>query len=118
MKGHMTTVSFHVAGALGADLVLYFIPVQNMTLRAVSMVASSVNPGACRIGTTADEQAYLWSNESGASGVPVLLNENINFVGPQLPRLPAGETVKIVYDYDFPHGAAEDVTVCLTMIED
>lgn len=119
MQGNSVVYSWHIAGELAADLMLFLYPPVDLTIKSVSMVTLDVNDntGLLEIGTATDPDAYGFAE--GGNGTPAL-REAPDFPNNGLvdPRLPAGAQVVLLYTYDHSDSANKDVTVCLHCVED
>ena len=116
--------TFHVPGALSANMDVRFTIPSPCELRHVSAVASNDSDATLALGTSADTDGFLAACVIGDSGTPVekeladfdgaLLTE----AGKDYPRLSDGDVFVVTVDYDGASGTAgEDVTIVLTFAE-
>ncbi len=111
------TISFHTAGTLAANHLIEWTAPFNCQLVHVSAVASNDSDALLKIGTSADDDAYVLSAVIGDSGTPAEW-ERTDFVGDQFPNITDGTIVSIALDYDGAAGtAAADFTIVLTFTE-
>ena len=118
MQGNRLLVPFHVPGTLAANITLIFQAVKAMTLVAVQTV-NTANSGATFIlGTSADDDAYLTTQNLGDSSTPTVINQKASFVGEQFPHIDVGTTIVMTIDYDGAGGtAAANMMVVLEFLE-
>jgi len=118
------THTFHVAGALSADLNIRFTAPTNCTLQHVSAVGSNDHDAEITIGTSADTDGYLELADIGKSNTPATFSRAdfdgalLTDKGKEPPRISAGDVVVVVIVYgDVKGTAAQNVTVVLTFAE-
>ncbi len=118
MQGNRLLVPFHVPGTLAANITLIFQAVRDMTLISVQTV-NTANSGATFIlGTSADDDAYLTTQNLGDSSTPVVISAKASFVGEQFPHIAAATIIVMTIDYDGAGGtAAANLTVVLEFLE-
>jgi hypothetical protein len=117
MQGNKQTIFIHIPGTLAANIVPKWKAEQDATLLHVSAVASNDSSATLKIGTSADDDAFLAEAAIGDSGTPVE-KRRADFVGGELPRIARGELVVLTLDYDGASGtAAQNVTLALTFAE-
>ena len=108
--------SYHIPGALTANLNIRFTAHTNMSLLHVSAVASNDSDATLKIGTSTDDDEFLAETTIGDSGTPSEFDWG-DFVD-QHPRLEDGDIVVITVDYDGATGtAAQDFNLVLTFTE-
>jgi len=109
--------TYHVAGALSANIAIRFTAPFDCTLLHVSAVASNDSDATLKIGDSSDDDAHLVAAVIGDSGTPVEF-ERGDFVGDQFPRIDDGDVVVFTLDFDGAAGtAAEDFTLVATFAE-
>ena len=118
------THTFHVAGALSADLNIRFTAPTNCTLQHVSVVGSNANDAEIKIGTSADDDGFLELKDIGEQNVPITFSRAdfdgalLSDPGNEFPRIRAGDVVVVTLIYgDVKGTAADDVTLVLTFLE-
>jgi len=88
------------------------------TIQHVSMVQSNAGDGRVQIGTSADDDIFLFLTTLGVSGTPVELSVATDFRNDVKPHLVAGDILKLYVDHDGASGtAADDVTIVITFTE-
>jgi hypothetical protein len=109
--------TFHVPGAMTANLSIKWITPSDMQLIHVSAVISNSGSTLMVIGNSDTAAAYVASLIVGVSGTPKEWNR-ANFVGGEYPHIEKGTTVIIGIDYDGASGTAgQNLTVVLTYSE-
>jgi hypothetical protein len=109
--------TFHVPGALAADLSIKWITPCDMQLVHVSAVISNNGATLMVVGNSDSAAAYIASLIVGVSATPKEW-KFANFVGAQYPHIPVGTTVIIGIDYDGASGTAgQNLTIILTYTE-
>jgi hypothetical protein len=112
--------TYHVTGALAADLNIRFKAARDMTLVHVSAVGSNAYQAGLQLGTGAAAEAHLAKASIGASNTPVEFGR-ANFVDQQYPRLQKGDIFALALDYDYNNGGASqasaNVSLVLTFVE-
>jgi hypothetical protein len=109
--------SYHIPGALVADLAIRFTAPGDATLLHVSAVGSNAHNATLAMGTSASAAAYMVATAIGVSGTPVEFIRK-DFVGTQFPRITKGTIVVLTLDFDGAAGvAAQNVTLVLTFAE-
>lgn len=109
--------AYHVPGTLTANIVPVFAAATDCTLLHVSAVASNASSATIKIGTTADDDAFLVARDVGDTNVPGEFDRD-DFVNGQYPRLTDGSLVLVTVDFDGAAGtAAANLTVVLTFAE-
>ena len=109
--------TYHIPGALVADITPVFTAPCNCTLLHVSAVASNASDALLKLGTTANDAAYMVFSDVGDSDVPAEYDRE-DFVGTQYPRVTDGAIVKLTVDFDGAGGVpAQNLTVVLTFTE-
>ncbi len=103
-----------VPGTLAANHSFQFAAHSNCTLLHVSLCNTSANAGTLKIGTAADDDAYLTATNFGVSSTPVELSRS-GFVGTQYPVIPDGGVVVLTITDHVSHMAG--VCVVLTFAE-
>ena len=117
MQGNKQMVVIHIPGTLSANITPKWTAEHGMTLLHVSAVASNDSSATLKIGTSADDDAFLAEAAIGDSGTPVE-KARADFVGGEFPRLAKGDIVVLTLDYDGASGtAAQNVTLALTFAE-
>jgi len=110
-------VTFHVPGALGANLSMKWYAPCDVQLIHVSAVASNDSDATMTIGTSTSAEAYLTACVIGDSGTPVEKTRT-DFVGSQYPHVTHDTIMAVALDYDGSSGtAAQNVTIVLTFTE-
>ncbi len=105
---------YHIPGSLTANIQSVFSIPFDCTLIHVSAVASNINDAALKLGTIADDDAYLASFDIGDSNIPQV-KSRMDFVEGQYPHISAGTNFMVTLDYDGSSGiAAQNVTIALT----
>ena len=108
--------SYHVPGALIADLTIMQKIAMNCVLREVSAVASSDTDGLISL-TNGDAVEYLAASAIGPESVPAVYGA-ANFLDGVHPHLVKDQLFEIVIEFDGDSGtAAADLTVVLTFEE-
>ena len=88
------------------------------TIQHLSMVQSNAGAGRIKIGTSADDDAYLAYTTAGISGTPVVLSALSDWIGSVRPHLSKDEVFAVYVDHDGDGGtAADDLTMVLTFTE-
>jgi hypothetical protein len=91
--------TYSIAGALAANHVFHFKTPCACSLVHVSAGNESANAGTLKIGTGADDDAYLLAKNFGVSSTPAAVNTPAGFdgadAGGQYPHIAAGTIVKI-----------------------
>lgn len=109
--------TYHQAGTLSAGWAIRFSAPYDLQLLHVSAVASNDSDATLKIGTSADDDAYLAASAIGDSGTPVEF-ERTDFIGDQYPHISQGTIIVVTLDHDGASGtAAADVTLVLTFSE-
>jgi hypothetical protein len=109
--------TYHIPGTLSADITPRFLAPMSCTLLHVSAVASNNSDATLKLGTSADDDAFLLASVIGDSGTPVEFDRH-DFVGSQYPRIQDGDIVVLTLDHDGSAGtAAQNVTLVLTLAE-
>lgn len=109
--------AYHIPGTLAADIGIRWAAPMDATLLHVSAVASNDSDATLKLGTSANDDAYLTAATIGDSGTPAAFDRG-DFVGGQYPRIVDGDVVVITLDYDGSSGmAAQNVTLVLTLAE-
>lgn len=97
MQGMSLPVTIFLPGTITGDHALTFIAPRDLQLVAVSGVqSSSAGSGAAqvKVGTAADDDAYMEHKVVGVSGAPIE-RSRADFVGGQNPSIPKGTAVRI-----------------------
>ena len=117
MQGNHIQNTIHIPGTLAANITVYFTAPFDITLEHVSAVASNNSDATLKIGTSADDDAYLVATAIGDSGTPAEF-ELDDFVNDTHPHVLAGTIVVVTLDFDGASGtAAQNVTIVLTFGE-
>lgn len=117
MQGDHFTVPFHVPGTLAANITFIFSLPFDCTLEHISTVATNASSATIILGTTADTDAYLTTQNVGDSSVPSEF-ARADFVDGENPHILDGTIVAVTVDYDGAAGtAAQNLTVVLTFSE-
>jgi len=118
------TISFHVAGSLGANLNIRWTVPSDCTLRAVSAVGSNDGDGTVDVGTSADTNGFISAMLVGDSGTPTEYDlDNFNGAlvtdqGKEYPHITDGTIMVVIVDFDGAEGTAtDDLTIVLTFSE-
>jgi hypothetical protein len=120
-------VSFHVPGALGADLSIEWTAPCDCQLLHVSACNSTAYAAGLEIGDSSDADEYLTKSDIGVSGTPAEFGGD-DFVDSDgdthtcyYPHITAGTVICIDLDYNYAGGgsanASADVTLVLTFAE-
>ncbi len=118
MDGMRILQTYHIAGTLAANITPIFSAPVDMTLVAVSAVATNASSATLSVGTTASAAAYLAAFDIGDSSVPVVKSARTDFVGSEFPNINKGTIVQLTLDFDGAAGtAAQNVTVAVTYLE-
>ena len=107
------TLPIVLGPTLAANHTFQFKAPFDMQLVAVSHVNSTANAGTLKIGTAADDDAYLEATSFGVSGTPVEVSR-AGFVGGQFPHIPKGTTVVVTVVDHASHMAFADVVLTMT----
>jgi hypothetical protein len=111
--------SYHIPGALSANVGIRFTAPFDMQLIHVSASQSDTDTATIKIGTSADDDGYLVASNFGVSGTPAEFDRD-NFTGAlivsgQYPHIAKG-TIVVITITD--HGShSNDPTVVLTFTE-
>jgi hypothetical protein len=117
MQGNHFTVSWYLDGTLAANKVLRWLVPFNCTLVQVSAAASNDSDATLKIGTAADDDAFLVAATIGDSGTPNERDRD-DFVGGEWPRVNEGDVVLFTLDFDGAAGtAAQNVSMVATFCE-
>lgn len=109
--------SYHIPGALAADLAIRFTAPTDATLLHVSAVGSNAHDATLAIGTPTAAAAHMAARAIGVSGTPAQFTR-AHFVGTQFPRISRGDIIALALDHDGAAGtAAQNVTLVLTFAE-
>ena len=100
--------------ALAANHTASFTMPFDASLVHISACNSSANAGTLKVGTSADDDAYLAAANFGVSGTPVEFDRD-NFVGTQYPHVADGTVVLVTITDHASHMA--NVCVVLTWAE-
>jgi hypothetical protein len=121
------TVTFHVPGALGADLSIEWTVPCDCQLLHVSTCNSTAYAAGLEIGDSSDADEYLTKSNIGVSGTPVcydgddFVDADGNAHARYYPHIAAGTVICIDLDYNYAGGgsanASADVTLVLTFAE-
>lgn len=104
-------------GTLSADETFEFITPMDLQLLHVSAVASNDSDAELKIGTAADDDAYMVASTIGDSGTPNERDRD-DFVNDQYPHIAKGTNVLITLDHDGDSGtAAQNVMIVITFTE-
>jgi hypothetical protein len=119
--------TFHVPGALGADLTIKWTVPFDCQLIHVSAVSSDADAAGLEIGNSADADEYLVKADAGISGTPVefdgsdFVDADGNKHNCYYPHIAKGTIMAIAVDYNYAGGgqasASADVTLVLTFTE-
>lgn len=108
----------HIPGTLSANVVVKYAAPVDCQLVHLSAVASNASDGRVKLGTSADDDAFLTYTDLGAGGTPVEIEGAANWRSATVPRIQDGDVVVITVDYGGGAGtAAADVTLLLTFTE-
>ena len=117
MQGNKILVPIHVPGTLAANIVVKFSAPFDLTLEQVQAVTSNASSAQIKVGTSADDAAYLAFKDTGDSGVPGEWSR-ADFAGGQYPHVSDGVIVVVTVDFDGASGtAAQNLTALLTFSE-
>ena len=117
MLGNVFTQTYYLPGTLAANVDIRFIPAINCKLIHVSCCGSNASNAVMVIGTSSDNDAYLTAVDVGDSNVPSEFDRD-DFVNTQYPRLPKGDVVSVLIDYDGAGGTAvANLSIVLTLLE-
>jgi hypothetical protein len=109
--------SYHIPGTLSADISIKFTVPFDCSLVHVSAVASNDSDATLKLGTSADDDAYLVAATIGDSGTPAE-KDRADFVGTQYPHIADGTIFVATLDHDGSSGtAAQNVTIVLTFTQ-
>ena len=119
--------SYHIPGALGADVDIKFTMPTDAQLLHVSAVNSTAYAAGITIGNSDDADEYLTKSNVGVSGTPAEFDGD-DFVDSDgdshtlyYPHISDGTVVTIAVDYNYNGGgnanASADVTIVLTFAE-
>lgn len=106
MDGSRVFFPVHVPGTLAANLGINFTTPCDLTLVEVQAVGSNANNGQLKVGSLADDDAYLALFDIGDSGTPVQKKLLTDFASGQYPHLSKGTVVVFTLDYDGAGGTA------------
>jgi hypothetical protein len=106
--------SYHIPGALSANIGIRFILPCDAQLLHVSASQSDADTATLDIGHSTDTDAYLDGVSFGVSGTPAEFDRE-DFVGDQYPHIAAGTIVVITITDHVSH--SDDPTVVLTFAE-
>jgi hypothetical protein len=99
MAMRLVPISYQIPGTLAASHVFNFTAPCDLQLIAASICNSSANAGTLKIGTAADDDAYLAAENFGVSGTPVIKQTFSDFDGAtaaaQFPHIAAGTVISI-----------------------
>ena len=107
------THTIYLGPALAGNHTYIFKAPFDMQLVHVSAVNTSANAGTVKIGTAADDDAYLATASFGVSSTPVELRRG-DFVGGQHPHIPAGAVVVVTITDHASHMAGVSLTLTFT----
>ena len=122
-SGQKFTMSWHVAGALAADLNIRFKMPTPAQLVHVSAVGSNTAAAGLTIGTAGDADAYMAKKSIGVSGTPVGFDytDFATYADKAYPRPTAGTNIVFALDFNYNGGgnalASADVTIVATFLE-
>jgi len=112
------TMTIVVPGTLAAAVTFKTTIPSPCTLQHLSMVQSNAGNARVKIGTSADDDAYLAYTEAGQSGTPVTKSALSDWIGAARPHLAKDEIFAVYVDHDGDGGtAAADLTMVLTFTE-
>ncbi len=115
----MFTQTFHVPGALAADLGIRQKMASNCSLVEVSAVVSGAPQAGLTIGDGTTADLHMAKKSVGASGAPAVFGYDDFKDG--YPHLKKGDLLALAVDYDYNNGgagsASADLTVVLTFTE-
>lgn len=110
--------TYSIAGALAASHTFHFTAPFDIQLIHVSAGNESANAGTLKIGTAADDDAYLKAENFGVSSTPVVVNTPAGFdgdtAGGQYPHIAKSTVVKIVITDHASHMTAPCVVLTFT----
>jgi hypothetical protein len=110
------TTPFAVMGTLAADWAVEFVLPFDCQLIHASVSTSNTNNGTIKLGTSADDDAYLTVQDLPDNDQDEY--DRDDFVGTQFPHIAAGTVIAITVDHDGDSGtAAADLAVVLTFTE-
>jgi hypothetical protein len=117
MQGKHVFFSVHVPGTLTADITPIFkapFPLQLVAVSACSTVATNAT---IKIGTMADDDAYMAATAIANSGSAAGFGRT-DFVDDQYPHISKDTQVKVTVDFDGSSGsAAANLQVLLDFVE-
>lgn len=117
MQGNHIQHHIHIPGTLAANVTPRFTAPFDMTLEHVSAVATNDSDATLKIGSSADDDAYLAAAVIGDSGTPAEFDWE-DFVDTAHPHILKGTVVVVTLDFDGSGGtAAQNVTIVLTFGE-
>lgn len=113
MQGSRNTLSFFLPGTLAANHVIAWTLQRDTTLRHISVTAQNNSDATLKLGTSADDDAYLAAIAIGDSGTPVTFDRDNWVDTSQDPLIRAGTTLVATLDFDGPAAgtAAQNVTI-------
>lgn len=111
--------TWYIQGTLAANHTISYTMPCAATLVHASLNNTTANAGTLKIGTSADDDAYLLAENFGVSGTPVEVETPAGFdgatAGGQFPHIPANTVVLLTITDHASHMAA--VAVVLTFLE-
>ena len=110
--------TYAIAGALAASHVFHFKAGGDCQLVHVSLCNESANAGTLKIGTAADDDAYLKAEAFGVSSTPAEVSTPAGFdgveAGGQYPHIARGGVVKVTISDHASHMTAPCVVLTFT----
>lgn len=106
-----------VPGVLATNVITQYDDLPWCELTHVSMVQSNAGAGRVKIGTTLDDDTFLFYTNMGKSGVPVELAAPLDFRYVRTPNISSNDTFVVTIDYDGAAGTpAQDVEIVMTFV--
>jgi hypothetical protein len=118
MQGLYFPLSFHVPGALAANLTIYWKAPFDCVLQHVSAVAGNNSDATLKIGDSGDDDEIMTATAIGDSGTPAEFDVD-NWASTNAGgRILKGDVVVFTLDYDGVAGtAAQNVTLVAAFTE-
>jgi hypothetical protein len=105
--------TYYIGGTWSASHTIIFKAPFDMQLVHVSAANTSANAGTVKIGTAADDDAYLAAKSFGVSSAAVEYDRD-DFIGGQFAHIPDGTTVVVTLSDHASHMANASVVLTFT----
>jgi len=117
-SGQAVTHTWHVPGALGADLNIRTTMPFDAQLVHVSAVGSNAYGAGLTIGNSGTAAAYMAKKTIGVSGTPVefAYADFVAYATKAFPRITKGTILVLALDYDYNGGGGANASADVTIV--